>query len=93
MLTREVVELMQRLHDDRDQGQVELSYVGSDLRVLVARVCIVATQQGVNSTDGFFMKEKNPVGDKQIHVIFPISLTLFTPKTEAMQSLNQCMCR
>lgn len=38
MLTREIVELMQRLHDDGDEGQVELGNVGSDLRVIVARV-------------------------------------------------------
>lgn len=56
------MELMQRLHDDGDEGQVELSDVGSDLRVSVARVCIMAAQQGVNGTDGLFMKEKNPVG-------------------------------
>lgn len=56
----EVVELMQGLHDDGDEGQVELSDVGSDLRVPVPRVCIMAAQQGVNSTNGFFMKEENP---------------------------------
>lgn len=63
-LTREVVELMQRLHDDGDEGQVELSDVRSDLRVSVARVCIMAAQQRVNSTNGLFMKEENPVGEK-----------------------------
>lgn len=64
MLTREIVELMQRLHDDGNEGQVELSNVGSDLRVIVARVCIVAAQQGVNGTNGLFMKEENAVGKK-----------------------------
>lgn len=54
---------MQRLHDDVDEGQVELGNVGSDLRVPVARVCIMATQQGVNCTDGLFMKEEHPVGN------------------------------
>lgn len=38
MRTGEVVELVQRLHDDRDERQVELSHVGSDLRLSVARV-------------------------------------------------------
>lgn len=38
MLTGEIVELMQRLHDDGNEGQVELSYMGSDLRVSIARV-------------------------------------------------------
>lgn len=65
LLTAEVVELMQRLHDDGDERQVELSQVSSDLRVLVARVCIVAAQQGVNSTDGLFMEEENPEGKKK----------------------------
>lgn len=55
------MELLQRVHDDGDEGQVELSNVGSDLRVSVARVSIMAAQQGVNSTDGLFMKEENPV--------------------------------
>lgn len=64
LLTGEVVELMQRLHDDGDEGQVELSNVGSDLRLTVARVCIMAAEQGVNSTNGLFMKEENPVGEK-----------------------------
>lgn len=67
MLTGEVVELMQRLHDDGDEGQVELSDVGSDLRVDVARVCIMAAEQGVNSTNGLFMKEENPVGQKNTY--------------------------
>lgn len=67
MLTREIVELMQRLHDDGNEGQVELSNVGSDLRVIVARVCIVAAQQGVNGTNGLFMKEENAVGKKIIY--------------------------
>lgn len=64
LLTTEVVELMQCLHDDGDERQVELSEVGSDLRVLVARVCIMAAQQGVNSTDSLFMEEENPAGDR-----------------------------
>lgn len=55
---------MQCLHDDGDEGQVELSDVGSDLWVRVARVCIMAAQQGVNSTNGLFMKEENSVGKK-----------------------------
>lgn len=63
-LTREVVELMQSLHDDRDERQVELSNMTSDLRVPVATVCIMAAQQGVNSTDRFFMEEENPVDRK-----------------------------
>ena len=62
LLTWEVVKMMQRLHDDGDEGQVELSYMGSDLRVTVARVCIMAAEQGVNGTNGLFMKEENPVG-------------------------------
>lgn len=65
VLTSEVVELMQRLHDDGDEGQVELSDVGSDLRVSVSRVCIMAAQQGVNGTNGLFMKEENPTGEKK----------------------------
>ena len=65
VLTREVVELMERLHDDGDEWQVELSDVGSDLRVGVTGVCIMAAQQGVNSTNGLFMKEKHPVGKKR----------------------------
>lgn len=67
MLTREIVELMQRLHDDGNEGQVELSNVGSDLRVIVARVCIMAAQQGVNSTYGLFMKKENAVGKKRTY--------------------------
>ena len=59
------MELMQRLHDDGDEGQVELSDVGSDLRVSVTRVCIMAAQQGVNGTNGLFMKEENPTGKKK----------------------------
>lgn len=59
-LTREVVELMQGLHDDRDERQVELSNVGSDLRITVARISIMAAHQGVDSTYCFFMKEENP---------------------------------
>lgn len=57
------MELMQRLHDDGDEGQVELSDVGSDLRLTVAGVCIMAAEQGVNRTNGLFMKEENPVGE------------------------------
>lgn len=38
--------------------------MGSDLRLTVARVCIMAAEQGVNSTNGLFMKEENPVGEK-----------------------------
>lgn len=38
ILTGEVVELMQRLHDDGDEWQIELSHMGSDLRLDVARV-------------------------------------------------------
>lgn len=64
VLTREVVELRKRVHDDGDERQVELSDVGSDLRVGVTKVCIVAAQQGVDSTDGLFMKEENPTGKK-----------------------------
>lgn len=32
------MELMQRLHDDGDEWQVELSHMGSDLRFSEARV-------------------------------------------------------
>lgn len=39
--------------------------MGSDLWVSVARVCIMAAQQGVNSTNGLFMKEENPVSKKK----------------------------
>lgn len=63
-LTGEVVELLQRLHDDGDEGQVELGDVGPDLRVSVAGVCVVAAQQGVDGADGFFMEEENPAGGK-----------------------------
>lgn len=38
MLTGEIVELMQCLHDDGNERQVELSHMGSDLRVSIARV-------------------------------------------------------
>lgn len=62
MLTRKIVELIERLHDDGNEGQVELSNVGSDLRVHVSRVCIMAAQLGVNGTNGLFMKEENAVG-------------------------------
>lgn len=75
---------MQRLHDDWDERQVELSHVGSDLRVPVARVCIVATQQGVNGTNGFFMKEENPVGDKQNRDNLHHLSLYFTLKSESM---------
>lgn len=68
MLTREIVQLMQRLHDDGNEGQVELSNVGSDLRVTVARVCIMAAQQGVNCTYGLFMKKEKAVGKKYIYI-------------------------
>lgn len=62
MLTCEVVQLIQDLHDNWNKGQVELSNMGPDLRVLVARICIMAAQQGVYRTNGFFMEEENTVG-------------------------------
>lgn len=62
MLTREIIELIQCLHDNCNQGQVELGNVSPDLRVLVARICIMAAQQGVHSTNGFFVEEENAVG-------------------------------
>lgn len=55
---------MQRLHDNGQQGQVELSDMRPNLRVLVTRVRIMTAQQRVNGTDGLFMKEENPAGDK-----------------------------
>ena len=58
------MELLQCLHDDGDEGQVELSNVGSDLRVSIARVCIMAAQQGVNGTNGLFMEEENAEGEE-----------------------------
>ena len=62
------MELMQRLHDDGDERQVELSDVGSDLRVVVARVCVMAAQQGVDCANGLFMEEENPVGENKISI-------------------------
>lgn len=38
--------------------------MGSDLRVGVTRVCVMAAQQGVNGTNGLFMEEENPAGPK-----------------------------
>lgn len=64
-LTREVVELMQCLHDDGDERQVELGNMGFNLRVSITRVCVMAAQQGVDSTNGLFMKEENPAGDRK----------------------------
>lgn len=55
MLTAEVMELMQRLQDDGDERQVQLSNVGFDLRVFVTKIRVMAAQEGVNSTDGLFM--------------------------------------
>lgn len=55
MLTGEVIELMQRLQDDGDERQVQLSNLGFDLRVFVTRIRIMAAQERVNSTDGLFM--------------------------------------
>lgn len=76
LLTGEVVELMQRLHDDGDEGQVQLSDVGSDLRLAVAWVCIVAAEQGVDCTNGLFMKEENP-GGENTHVCHCVSRYAF----------------
>jgi len=59
-LTGEVMELGQRLHDDEDEWQVELSDVTSDLGVGVAGVGVVAAQQGVDGTDGLLVEEENP---------------------------------
>lgn len=60
------MELMQGFHDNGKQGQVKLGNVGSDLRVCVARVGIMAAQQGVNGTYGLFMKKENAVGAKEV---------------------------
>lgn len=56
------MQVMQSLHNDGKQGQVELSNMSSDLRISVARVCIMTAHQGVNCTDGLFMEEEDPVG-------------------------------
>lgn len=61
------MELMQGLHDDGDERQVELSDLGSDLWVSVARVSVVAAQQGVNSTDGLFVKEEHAARQRRLH--------------------------
>lgn len=55
------MELMQRLHDDGDEWQVELSHMGSDLRFSEARVWIMAAQQGVYGADGLFVEEEHTV--------------------------------
>lgn len=65
LLTGEVIELIQCLHNNGNERKIELSNMGSDLRITVARVCIMAAQQGVNSTNCLFMKEKNPVGERK----------------------------
>lgn len=65
MLTWEVIKLIQYLHDNWNKGQVELSNMGPDLKVLVAKICIMAAQQGVYRTNGFFMEEENTVGKKK----------------------------
>lgn len=54
--------MIQCLHDNWNEGQVELGNVSPDLRVLIARICIMAAQQGVYSTNGFFVEEENTVG-------------------------------
>lgn len=36
--------------------------MGPDLGVLVARVCVMAAQQGVDGTDGLLMEEENTEG-------------------------------
>ena len=59
-LTGEVVELGQRLHDDEDERQVELSDVRPDLGVGVAGVGVMAAQQGVDGADGFLVEEEDP---------------------------------
>lgn len=63
--TGKVVELVETLHYDGNKRQIELSYMCSDLSVTVAWVCIMATQQGMNSANRLFMKEESPVGKKK----------------------------
>lgn len=62
LLTCEVMELGQGVHDDGDEGQVELGDVGSHLGVRVARVRIMTAHQRVDCTDGLLMQEKHPGG-------------------------------
>ena len=61
-LTCEVVELGQSLHDDGDEGQVELGHVAAHLGVDVAEFGVVAAQKGVDRADGFLVQEKHPEG-------------------------------
>lgn len=44
--------------------------MGPDLGVLVARICIMAAQQGVYRTNGFFMEEENTVDLKKKKTVF-----------------------
>lgn len=89
VLTREVVELIQCLHNDGNEGQVQLSNVGSDLGIPIARVCIVAAQQGVNSANSLFMKEENPAGKKKLRLtIHMFTVRQFQNSTFLGHNLN-----